>query len=275
LICVPKAAQNLRCLGGRAISYSLNDRMTTQTISPISLGQDKMEEKDEDPRLAAHLRNLSLLAGVTLHDLRTPLHTMVLYLELLRGALAEDREPDPKEERYIDVVASEIQRLERMVELLVGQLQVGASVSGPVDARTIVADLVGFTHPIFHRRHVAVVSRLPLDPVPLCGHRDVIRHSLLQLLLSALETVEGPAKLEVEVAARDGAALLTLTGTPDVTTADARSADRTEAPRASRESSLDLARRSLEREGGTLSMRFPRPREIVITLELPLAAERH
>src|SRR5438105_3392104 len=92
-----------------------------------AMDDETLRSLETDVRLAMHLRALARVSVATAHDVRTPLHTMVLYLELLRNTLAEAPGPDRRgrQERYLEVVASELQRLETMLDNLLGQMRLG------------------------------------------------------------------------------------------------------------------------------------------------------
>lgn len=60
----------------------------------LAMDEEALRALETDVRLATHLRALSRVSIATAHDVRTPLHTMVLYLELLRNTLAEAPAPD-------------------------------------------------------------------------------------------------------------------------------------------------------------------------------------
>src|SRR5712691_160684 len=93
----------------------------------LAMDDERLRALETDVRLATHLRALSRVSIATAHDVRTPLHTMVLYIELLRGTLAEGPGPDRQERqmRYLEVVSSELGRLETMLDNLIGQMRLG------------------------------------------------------------------------------------------------------------------------------------------------------
>src|SRR2546422_7711213 len=107
---------------------------------------DTMRALETDVRLAAHLRGLSRVSHATAHDIRTPLHTVVLYLELLRNTLGEAPEVDARarQERYVDVIGSEILRLEKMMETLLSQTRVSEDTMERFDLSETVRDLNAF-----------------------------------------------------------------------------------------------------------------------------------
>ncbi|HZI89968.1 MAG TPA: histidine kinase dimerization/phospho-acceptor domain-containing protein, partial [Candidatus Polarisedimenticolia bacterium] len=97
-----------------------------------------------DVRLATHLRDLALVSIATAHDIRTPLHTIVLYLELLRNAVAEEASTEQRgrQSRYVEVVASELQRLEAMLDGLLAQMRLGEPAAKRLDLGATVQELL-------------------------------------------------------------------------------------------------------------------------------------
>src|SRR6185437_15228046 len=91
-------------------------------VDPV-MDDESRRMLETEVRLATHLRALSLVSFATAHDIRTPLHTIILYLELLRNTLAETPEGErvTRQSRYVEVLASELGHLEIMLEQLIGQ----------------------------------------------------------------------------------------------------------------------------------------------------------
>ena len=122
---------------------------------------------ESDQRLAAHMRALSRLAPATAHDMRTPLHTVVLYLELLRNTLAEPSGGDVKERqgRYVEVIGSELQRLEGMLDSILNQLRVTEDSAERFDLVETVRDLGVLLEPYCRRGRVELRRASPDGPV--------------------------------------------------------------------------------------------------------------
>ncbi len=241
--------------------------------------EEALRVLETDLRLAAHLRALSRVSLVTAHDIRTPLHTMVLYLELLRRTIADKSGPDTsvRQERYVDVIGSEIRKLEQMLEGLLGQTRVAEETSERFDLVGAARDLHGFLDPYCRRARVQVPLSLPDTPVLVEGNRDSIKQALIHILMTIVEAFPDGGEMGMSVAAGRGKAVLLITGAgPGMPAAILDGSD--EALPTNRaygaERGLYVARRVVERHGGTIKMRRGGRRSAAASLEiqLPLAA---
>ena len=241
--------------------------------------EEALRVLETDLRLAAHLRALSRVSRVTAHDIRTPLHTMVLYLELLRRTIAEKSEADTvlRQERYVDVISSEIQRLEQMLESLLGQTRVAEGTSERFDLVGAARDLHGFLDPYCRRARVRVPLSLPDTPVLVEGNRDSIKQALIHILMTIAETFPDGGEMGMSVAAGRGKAVFLITGAwpglPAAILDGSGGAPPTDRAYGA-ERGLYVARRVVERHGGSIRVQSGARRGAAASLEiqLPLAA---
>jgi signal transduction histidine kinase len=241
--------------------------------------EEALRALETDLRLAAHLRALSRVSVATAHDIRTPLHTMVLYLELLRRTIADKSGPDTsvRQERYLDVIGSEIQRLEQMVVCLLGQTRVAEETSERFDLVGAARDIHGFLDPYCRRAKVRVSLTLPDTTVLVEGNRDSIQQALIHIFMTIVEAFPDGGDIGMSVAAGRGKAVFLITGAgPGMPAAilDGSSG----APPTNRafgaERGLYVARRVVERHGGSIKVRSGgRPGTgASLEIQLPLAA---
>jgi len=241
-----------------------------------AMDEEALRALEIDVRLATHLRDLSRVLVATAHDVRTPLHTMVLYLELLKNTMVEGPAPDRRErqERYLGVLASELQRLDGMLDDLIGQMRLGDGRSQRLDLAVTVKDLLAFLEPQRKRVRIEIAWEPPEDPLFVDIDRDQIRHALMHLLVIAIEATPEGQTLGVQVAARKGCATIRISGS-EALGARMRegSKNEDEAQRLTglgRE--LEVARRAVERHRGTLNVRSGASRATTLEIELPLSA---
>ena len=248
-------------------------------LDPALVTDDEaLRALETDLRLAAHLRALSRVSVVTAHDIRTPLHTVVLYLELLRRTIADKSGADTsvRQERYVDVIGSEIKRLERMLESLLGQTRVAEDTRERFDLVGAARDLHGFLDPYCRRARVRVPLSLPDTPVLVEGNRDSIKQALIHILMTAVEAFPDGGEMGMSVAAGRGKAVFLLTGAGPALPAAILDGSG-EAPPTNRafgaERGLYVARRVVERHGGSIKVRSGGRRGgASLEIQLPLAA---
>ncbi|MGH7358215.1 MAG: two-component system sensor histidine kinase NtrB [Candidatus Rokuibacteriota bacterium] len=101
-----------------------------------------------------------LTSGVT-HEVKNPLNAMRIHLELLRARLARTGQSAlPEIAENIDIIAHEIQRLDRVVQGFLRFARPQALRLAPVDVNAILADIARVARPEASRAGVEIV----LDP---------------------------------------------------------------------------------------------------------------
>ena len=237
--------------------------------------QDTSRALESDQRLAAHLRALSRLAPTTAHDIRTPLHTVVLYLELLRSTLAEPSGGDVRgrQERYVEVIGSELQRLEGMLDSFLDQLRVTEDSAERFDLVETVRDLGILLDPYCRRGRVALRRGSPDGPVVVEGNKDSLKQALLNILITSVEAIPADSELSLSVSAENGGAVVRIAGAlpaiPSALLPGNDASDTTETERG-----LRVARRVVERHGGSINPRTGTPDAATLEIRLPLAAAK-
>lgn len=235
---------------------------------------DVMGALETDLRFATHLRAMSLVAVATAHDIRTPLHTIVLYLELLRNTLAERPEGNPAErqERYVEVIGSELQRLEAIMEGLLSQIRVDEERADRFDLHETVNELRSFLEPHCRKTRVEIRLEPAASPVVVEANKDSVRHALVHILVTSVEERSGEGAVDVSVSASDGVAVVSITGnlsglSPAILSGEPKAEDAFGVERG-----LFAARRVVERLGGGIKLRSGAHGASTLEISLPLAA---
>jgi signal transduction histidine kinase len=136
------------------------------------------------------------------HDLRTPLTSIMGYVEL---ALEDDGEIELDRERrgYLDIVARSSQRLLRLVDdlLFVARLRAGQLDLNPaqLDLAEVAAHTVDEMRPRAERKGLTLVLEAP-EPVPVQADRGRIFQLLDNLVSNAIKFTPEGGRIEVAVA---------------------------------------------------------------------------
>lgn len=149
-------------------------------------------------RLAAIGR---LTAGVG-HEVKNPINAMVVHLELLRGKLSND-ENGSGAQRHVDILAQEMQRLDRVVQTL-------ADFSRPVDLkpedhdlRAIIRKVGALTADALAQQRVALVEELPSAPLTAHVDAETLQQALLNIVLNGAQAMPNGGTLRI-LLDRDG-----------------------------------------------------------------------
>ncbi|MBA4158412.1 MAG: HAMP domain-containing histidine kinase [Gemmatimonadetes bacterium] len=162
-----------------------------------------MSTRTEDAdRVSVRVNKLDLLerlADDLAHEIKNPLHSMVINLEVLKRRIARAHTEEQGEMlRYAGVVGSELERASQRIELLLRMIRPGRG----ADAGTlneIVEELLDLLTVEIGRRAV----RIRFDPEPLGARtyisREPVRQVMLNLVLEVLDTLSAGDSLHLRV----------------------------------------------------------------------------
>ncbi len=170
---------------GQGGSGSMGTLLTLRdTETALQLGQ----ELEVSRRLAAIGK---LTAGVG-HEVKNPINAMVVHLELLRAKLAgAGGDAFGGAQRHVDILAGEMQRLDRVVQTLADFTRPMDLHLREQDLRKLVASVIELTGAEMAENHVRVITDMPSDPVLVRVDGELIRQALLNLMLNGMQAMEG------------------------------------------------------------------------------------
>jgi len=158
---------------------------TLLTLRDMDSAMQLERELEVSRRLAAIGR---ITAGVG-HEVKNPINAMVLHLELLRNKLANGVEGSGGAQRHVEILASEMQRLDRAVQTL-------ADFSRPMelrlrvlDLRDVVAAVAELTMVQMREDRARLLLDMPRDPVLVHIDSDLMRQALLNLVLNGMQAM--------------------------------------------------------------------------------------
>ena len=197
------SAEDVVLEDGRRVQISLDridgglgggDMGTLLTLRDVDSAAQLGQELEVSRRLAAIGR---LTAGVG-HEVKNPINAMVVHLELLRGKLmAGGGEAFGGAQRHVDILAGEMQRLDRVVQTL-------ADFSRPMelhlrehDLRQVVGVVMDLTAAEMQENGVQVTVHGPPEPMMVRVDAELIRQALLNLLLNGMQAMPNGGALQV------------------------------------------------------------------------------
>jgi len=148
------------------------------------------------------------------HDMRGPMNTILLNLELLRESLSKENleEQRPRQERYLAVIGSEVQRLNGMLDSLFGQLETLSETGEGYDLREALNGFVTMLAPYCRRRRVELRLELPEQACLVQIGRDVVQDALVGLLLHAVEAMPGGGELDISLRSSGATGIVSIAG---------------------------------------------------------------
>ena len=144
------------------------------------------QELEVSRRLAAVGR---LTAGVG-HEVKNPINAMVVHLELLKSKLGMmDKVASAGAQRHVDILAGEMQRLDRVVETL-------ADFSRPLELHLaernildVIEAVVELTEAEMDEHGVRILIETPREMLRVRIDGDLIRQALLNLVLNGMQAM--------------------------------------------------------------------------------------
>ena len=202
----PVSAEGVTLEDGRQVQISLdriNDGLdgggnmgTLLTLRDIQSMMQLGQELEVARRLAAIGR---LTAGVG-HEVKNPINAMVVHLELLRGKLVgQHGEVFVGAQRHVEILAGEMQRLDRVVQTL-------ADFSRPMelrlrehDLRQVVGAVIELTAAEMRENGVTAIVKAPSEPVTVRMDAELVRQALLNLMLNGMQAMPRGGRLWVRI----------------------------------------------------------------------------
>jgi signal transduction histidine kinase len=200
--------------GARTIELTLNCFPGSGMGALLTLhdvaAQEELEREIEVARRMASIGRLT--AGVG-HEVKNPINAMVVHLELLRGKLSKT--PNPDAQRHVEVLASEMSRLDRVVQTL-------ADFSRPMVPRLQEQPLMPIIQAVTqliaaeaegHNIAVAITEDSPSVPIRVVADAELLRQALLNIALNAMQSMPDGGVLHINLGYTRHSAVLCLKDT--------------------------------------------------------------
>lgn len=148
-------------------------------------------------RYGARMTSLKRVSAGMVHELKNPLHSLSLHVELLRQILPE---PPERASRSLDVLAREIRRLDRLVEDFRRFSRPEDLEVRPLDVRDLVTEVAELVQPEAAAQGIDVRLHLPDEPLQIDGDPERLRQALLNVIRNALQAMPAGGRLSVHAA---------------------------------------------------------------------------
>ena len=134
------------------------------------------------------------------HEVKNPINAIVLHLQLLQNKLQQD---DPETRRHMDIIGSEIHRLDRVVQILVDFTRPQDLRLEEVDLRKILENVSILASPDAGRHNVRIVLELANEPLLVCVDGDLLKQAILNLVLNGVQAMNDGGTLTLKARRED------------------------------------------------------------------------
>src|SRR5689334_19880974 len=176
--------------GGQQIGALLTMR-DTESVRRIE------DEIELSRRLAAIGR---LTSGVA-HEVRNPINAIMVHLEVLREKI---RQIDPESKRHMDVIGSEIQRLDRVVQTLVDFTKPVELRLNETDLRRTLEEVAMLAEPEAGQHGVTVHCEVPEEPLLVKADIDLVKQAVLNIAINGIQAMPNGGELNISAHRTEG-----------------------------------------------------------------------
>ncbi len=150
---------------------------------------------ENEIELSRRLAAIGRLTSGVAHEVKNPINAIVVHLELLREKM-HDTDPDTR--RHMDVIGSEIHRLDRVVQTLIDFSRPIELRLSTLDLRQIVEDVSLLASPEAARLGVTVQAQVAPHRLAVNADADLIKQALLNVVLNGVQAMEGGGVLKIQ-----------------------------------------------------------------------------
>jgi len=146
--------------------------------------------------LAQRLTAINSLTGRVAHEIKNPLNSIALRLEMLRSRLAEE---SPDSEPEFTILAEEVTRLDRVVRTFLDFNRPVELCPETLDAGQMAAEILHLLEPEAARSGIGIEVSRPDGPVVVKADPGILRQALLNIFVNAIEAMENGGTLRVKI----------------------------------------------------------------------------
>jgi signal transduction histidine kinase len=211
-----EATRLARSFNGMALQLRAKHRQLTSRLAELESTTQDLRSKERQLIHGEKLASVGRLAAGVAHEIGNPLAAILGLIELMREG---DLTPAQSNE-FLGRVQRETERIHRIIRDLLDYARQSPETelaSETCDLRHVIDDAVNLVKPQKESKDIAIV--VDVDPaVPLVlGPRHRLTQIVLNLLLNAVDALEGKGRVEVRAAlSGDSVSLLVLDTGPGI-----------------------------------------------------------
>jgi PAS domain S-box-containing protein len=171
---------------------------------------ESMRKIEDEIEVSRRLANIGKLTSGVAHEVKNPINSIVVHLEILRNKL---KDPDADTERHMDVIGSEIQRLDRVVQTLVDFTRPVDLRLADIDLRSIVEQVAFMAKPDCERHGVHLLSEIADEQLPAKVDIDLMKQALLNIVINGAQSMENGGNLTLRARRNEGDAQIEIQDT--------------------------------------------------------------
>jgi PAS domain S-box-containing protein len=189
--------RELEMPNGRRVQISLDfiHEKGTQIGALLTMRDAESARRIEDEiELSRRISASGRVTRGVAHEVKNPINAIVLHLQLLRNKL---QQLDPDTSRHVDIIDSEIHRLDRVVQILVDFTRPRDLRLEDTDLRLVLDEVSLLAAPDAAQHGVKIVRELPDEPIPVKVDIDFIKQAMLNVVLNGVQAIPNGGTLTI------------------------------------------------------------------------------
>lgn len=206
----PVVQEEIELENGRRIQISLDfiEERGERIGALLTLRDAESVHRIEDEiELSRRLAAIGRLTSGVAHEVKNPINAIVVHLEVLRQKL---NQIDPDTRRHMDVIGSEIKRLDRVVQTLVDFTRPVDLHLSDLDLRKLVDEVVLLASPEAERHNVHFDRETAPDSLPVRVDADLVKQAILNIVINGVQAMQEGGQLHISMQREGESARLTV-----------------------------------------------------------------
>ena len=203
----PIAPREVESPNGKRVQISLDfiQEKGAQIGALLTLrDSESVRRIEDDIEMSRRLSASGRLTRGVAHEVKNPINAIVLHLQLLQSKL---HQVDPDTRRHMDIIGSEIQRLDRVVQILVDFTRPRDLRVEEMDLRRLLEDVAQLAAPDAAQHGVTVSCDLPTEALTVKVDADLVKQAILNVVLNGVQSMSEGGVLSIS-ARRDNDAVV-------------------------------------------------------------------
>src|SRR5579871_3696307 len=193
----PLSQREFEAAGGKRVQVSLDFvQEKNSQIGALLIMRDteSVQRIGDEIEMSRRLSASSRLTRGVAHEVKNPINAIVLHLQLLRNKLSK-QEPDTR--RHMDIIDSEIHRLDRVVQTLVDFTRPRNIHLEDVDLRRLLDDVAQLAAPEAEQHGVTVDRQRAPEALPAKVDVDLMKQALLNVVINGVQAMPNGGLLSI------------------------------------------------------------------------------
>jgi PAS domain S-box-containing protein len=185
----PFSQREFEAAGGKRVQVSLDfvqERNSQIGALLIMRDTESVRRIGDEIEMSRRLSASGRLTRGVAHEVKNPINAIVLHLQLLRNKLAQ-QEPDTR--RHMDIIDTEIRRLDRVVQTLVDFTRPRDLHLEEVDLRRLMEDVAQLAAPDAEQHGVTIRRHMPEQRLPVKVDVDLMKQALLNVVINGVQAM--------------------------------------------------------------------------------------